>query len=195
MKIMIFGKNTLLPYLLNRRINRLDYVVCSHFDTDHCKGLIYIMENIKIKHLIISKQPKNCNNFEEFLEIAKIKNINIIIVNKGSSINIEKDLYLDILWPDSKNFISENSLNNNSIVCKLNYKNFSCVFTGDIEEIAEREILNIYKNNTEILKSTILKVAHHGSKSSSTEEFLNAVKPKIALIRSRRKEQFWSSKY
>ena len=195
MKIIIYGKNILLPYLLNRRINKIDYLIFSHFDTDHCKGLIYIMENIKIKNLIISKQPKNCNNFEEFLEIAKIKNINIIIVNKGSSINIEKDLYLDILWPDSKNFISENSLNNNSIVCKLNYKNFSCVFTGDIEEIAEREILNIYKNNTEILKSTILKVAHHGSKSSSTEEFLNAVKPKIALIRSRRKEQFWSSKY
>lgn len=61
------------------------------------------------------------------------------------------------------------------------YQDISVLFTGDIEEIAEKTILEEYKN-TNILKSTILKVAHHGSKSSSTEEFLNAVKPKIVLI-------------
>lgn len=59
------------------------------------------------------------------------------------------------------------------------YQKFSILFTGDIEQIAEKEILKKYGDT---LKSTILKVAHHGSKSSSTEEFLNAVKPKIALI-------------
>ena len=56
------------------------------------------------------------------------------------------------------------------------------LFTGDIEEIAEKEILDKYKENTEFLKSTILKVAHHGSKTSSTKEFINIVKPKYAVI-------------
>lgn len=63
----------------------------------------------------------------------------------------------------------------------MQYKGISILFTGDIEEIAEKAILEKYKD-TNKLKSTILKVAHHGSKSSSTEEFLNAVKPKVALI-------------
>lgn len=66
-------------------------------------------------------------------------------------------------------------------MAKLLYKNFSILFTGDIEEIAEKQILEEYKNSN-ILKSEILKVAHHGSKTSSTQSFLENVKPKIALI-------------
>lgn len=66
-------------------------------------------------------------------------------------------------------------------MAKLLYKNFSILFTGDIEEIAEKQIIEEYKNSN-ILKSEILKVAHHGSKSSSIQSFLEKVKPKIALI-------------
>lgn len=76
--------------------------------------------------------------------------------------------------------ILENILNNNSIVCKLNYKNVSVLFTGDIEEIAEKKIVSLYDSN--ILNSTILKVAHHGSKTSSIQDFISKVNPKIALI-------------
>ena len=97
-------------------------------------------------------------------------------------INIEKEIRLRVLWPDSKNKINENVLNNNSLVCKLEYKNFSIMLTGDIEEIAEKAILAKYKRNVKILKSNILKVADHGSKSSSTEDFIKAVMPEIALI-------------
>ena len=89
---------------------------------------------------------------------------------------------MDILWPKDELQILENPINNNSIVSKLVYKNFSILFTGDIEEIAEKEILNTYKNNLDILNATILKVAHHGSKTSSSLEFLKEVKPKYALI-------------
>ena len=67
------------------------------------------------------------------------------------------------------------------MVCKLVYNKFSMLFTGDIEEVAENEILSKY-NNFKLLKSTILKVAHHGSKTSSTQNFLNAVKPQYAVI-------------
>lgn len=85
------------------------------------------------------------------------------------------------MWPDSKNIISENGINNNSLVFKMEYNKFSILFTGDIEKVAEEAILQKYKD-ANVLKSTILKVAHHGSKSSSIEEFLEKVKPKIALI-------------
>ena len=76
--------------------------------------------------------------------------------------------------------IHENVLNNNSIVCKLNYRNVSVLFTGDIEEIAEKKIVNLY--DSKVLNSNILKVAHHGSKSSSCNEFVSKVNPKIVLV-------------
>ena len=97
----------------------------------------------------------------------------------GDKIHIDKSTYIDVLWPDTKNIIKENILNNNSLVCKLLYKDFSMLFTGDIEEIAEEKILSLYKNK---LKSTILKIAHHGSKTSSMQEFIDAVSPGISLI-------------
>ena len=87
---------------------------------------------------------------------------------------------MQILWPKEKQ-IQENILNNNSVVTKLKYKNFGVLFTGDIEEIAEKQILQEYKESN-ILKSNILKVGHHGSKTSSIQEFLEAVNPNIALI-------------
>ena len=132
--------------------------------------------------MIISKQGKDCANLEKFKKIVGKKNTNVKVVGKGDRVQIEKNLYLDILWPDNQNLISDNILNNNSIVCKLKYKSFSCVFTGDIEELAEKQILHEYKNNKDLFKSTILKVAHHGSKTSSSNDFLKAVCPNIALI-------------
>ena len=176
------GKKILFPYLLDRGINKIDYVIISHFDTDHCKSFEYIMKNMSVENVVISKQPEDSENYREFLRILKTRKINVIIVNKGDKLYIEKDLYFYTIWPDKDNFISENMLNNNSIVCKLIYKEFACIFTGDIEKIAEERILKQYENNTSILKSTILKVAHHGSKSSSIQEMLDKIKPEIALI-------------
>ncbi len=150
----------------------------SHFDTDHCGGLFEILQNIKVKNVIIGKQFEDSENYQKFLKIVKENKIKIHVVEAGKRIKIEKNLYFDILWPSSNNIIMENSINNNSLVCKMVYKNFSCIFTGDIEKIAEKAILEKYKD----LKSTILKVAHHGSKSSSIEEFLHSVKPKISII-------------
>lgn len=144
------------------------------------------MEKLKVGQVIISKQGENSENYRKFKQIVKEKKIKVTAVGATSGrmqkLKIEKNLYLDILWPNNEKLIPENILNNNSIVCKLHYKDFSMLFTGDIEEIAEKQILNEYKNNLSILNSTMLKVAHHGSKTSSLQEFIEVVKPKIALI-------------
>lgn len=176
------GKRTLLPYLLDRKINKIDYIIISHFDQDHIGGLLTIMQELEVRQVIVAKQGETSEHYGNFKKIVKEKKIKVVVVEKGERIKIEKDLYFDILWPNNSNFISENVLNNNSIACKLCYENFSMLFTGDIEEIAERKILQEYKNNIHVLSSTILKVGHHGSKTSSTQDFLNAVKPKLALI-------------
>ena len=184
------GKNTLIPYLLARRIKKIDYVIVSHFDTDHVGGLLTVMEELKVGKVVISKQVEDSENFQKFKEIVKEKCIKVIVVEKGDRLKIEDNFYFDILWPDNSNLITENVLNNNSIVCKLQYKKFSMLFTGDIEEIAEKQILQEYKEKANIFNSTILKVAHHGSKTSSTQEFLDATKPSIAVIGVGEKNKF-----
>lgn len=145
-------------------------------------GLLYIMQEIKVNNIIIGKQYKSSENYEEFIKIVKEKKINVKIVEGGEKVSIEDNLYFDIIWPFSDNMISDNSINNNSLVCKLNYKNYSMLFTGDIEAIAEKTILKKYSKNLNILKSDILKVAHHGSKTSSITEFIEKIKPKYAII-------------
>lgn len=144
------------------------------------------MEEIKVKNIAVCHQGKNSENYQKYKKIIKEKNIKDIVVKKGDEILIENNLKIKILWPKEKQ-ISENILNNNSIVLKINYKNnFSMIFTGYIEKIEEKEIINEYKNSN-LLKSDILKVGHHGSKTSTTQEFLEKISPKIALIGVRQK--------
>ena len=155
-------------------------MIISHFDEDHVGGIFSVLKEFDVRKVIIGEQYEISENYKQFLEIVKEQRILVKIVKKGNQINIEKDTKISILFPDS-NYINENILNNNSLVSKFEYKDFSILFTGDIEKIAEDELVNMYKKSN-ILKSTVLKVAHHGSKSSSTEKFLELVSPQIALI-------------
>lgn len=174
------GKNTLLPYLLDRGISKIDYLMVSHFDSDHVGGLFAILENLKVENIIISRQGEESENFTEFMGLVNEKNINLIIVKKGDFIYIDRYSYFEILFPEEE-YIRENILNNNSIVAKFTSKNTSMLFTGDIEETSEDRLCELY-GTTNKLEADILKVAHHGSKTSSTEDFLGLVNPKIVLI-------------
>lgn len=136
------------------------------------------MKKLTVKNVIISKQIKDSENYKEFLKIVKEKNINVILVQTGDKIKIDNDSYFEIIWPE-KEQITENVLNNNSLVAKFICKNLKMLFTGDIEEIAEKNIIKKYPQK---LKADIIKIAHHGSKTSSTQEFLELVSPKFALI-------------
>ena len=176
-----YGKNVVLPYLLDRKISSLDYIMVSHFDSDHAGGVIEILENISVKNLIIAKQFEENECFKKVIEICNKKKINIIIVKAGDVLKIDKYLKFRILWPSNEIKIEENQINNNSIITRLECFNFKMLFTGDIEQVAEKAILNKY-NESILLKSNVLKVAHHGSKTSTTEEFLKKVNPKIVLI-------------
>lgn len=184
-----YGKNVLFPFLINKGVRKIDFLIFSHFDSDHCGGLIYLLENIKVEKILIGKQFEKNENFEYIVNSANKKHIKIIELQAGNKINIEKNSSLEILWPSVAEKISENAINNNSLVCKFVYKNFSMLLTGDIESIAEEKLIEKYKN-TNRLNANILKIAHHGSKTSSNQEFLNEVNPKIALIGVGRKNKF-----
>lgn len=150
------GKKTVIPYLLDRGYTKLDYIIISHFDLDHVAGLLSVIEELKVKNVIISKQKEDTKQYQQFLKLVKEKKIAVTVVKRGNRIQIEKGIYFDILWPEN-NLMEENPLNNNSIVTQFYYNQFSMLFTGDIEEPTEKLLLEKKIN----LKADILKVAHH----------------------------------
>ena len=179
------GESTLLPYILDRGYTKIDYIFISHFDQDHVGGILTILEELKVGQVYIAKQEQDSENYQKFLKVVKDKKIKVKVLKQGDCLKIEKNLYFDILWPIEEQ-IQENILNNNAMVMKLRYGKFSMLFTGDIEEVAEEKILEFYKEKIDkgenILKSKVLKVAHHGSKTSTTQSFFEKVNPEICLI-------------
>ncbi len=136
-KILIDGGegkvDILLSYLLDRRIRTLDYVVISHFDSDHCNGLIKVIEKLKVKNIIISEQAYLS---EEYINIANVinkKKIKAIKVKQGDKLSIDKDVNMDILYPTEK--LEYTDLNNNSMVAKISYNQFSIMFTRRYRKI------------------------------------------------------------
>lgn len=175
------GKNVVLPYLLKHGITKIDVLFISHFDTDHCSGLWYVLQNLKVDYVILGKQMETNDNYWNFQKIAKEKKIKVKEVTAGQQIKLEKNLTCHILWPESQKEIAENTINNQSLVFQLVYRKFTMLLTGDIEKIAEEKLIQKY-GKTNALPSNLLKIPHHGSKTSSTDEFLRCIKPQVALI-------------
>ena len=129
------------------------------------------MENIRIKTLIFLEQTKESQEYQEVIEIVNQNKIKVQTLKAGDRIELEDDIIIEVLYPTNEKFEDQN---NNSMVLKLNYGKFK----GDIEQKAEKMLLEQKID----VSATILKIAHHGSKSSTTEEFLKKVNPRIALI-------------
>ena len=160
------GKGVLLPYLKKNGVKTLDYVFISHLDGDHCKNLKVLSENMEIKNLVFRK-----NGYVDY--IRKYGNLNVKkVVDIESSTNILiEDMEADIF--QISNSIVENE---KSIIINLKINDKKILFTGDIGFFTENQIL---KNN---IKCDYLKVAHHGSKNSTSTEFLKSSSPKECII-------------
>jgi len=186
------GTQILLPYLLNRGVRVIDYVIISHFHSDHTNGLVAVFENISVRNVVISRQSSYTREYEVIMEVLERNNIPILIVEAGNRIILDNYTYIDILHPGER-LIPDNmrGINNNSIVCRLVFGEFSMIFTGDIEDLGEIELVRRY-GSTGMLESTILKVAHHGSGTSTTQEFVDSSRPQIAVVGVGRNNQFRS---
>lgn len=156
------GENITLPYLLDRRISKLDYVIISHFDSDHVQGLWAVLNHIKVENVVISKQYEMTENFQKFLKIVKEKRLNVLVVKRGDVIKVDNSSRIEVLFPvaDVKAYISQNLINNNSIVCKFINKNVSVLYTGDIEKVAEEKLVEMYRGSP-ALEADVVKVSHH----------------------------------
>lgn len=168
------GENVLLPYLKSKGINDIDFLFISHMDSDHINGIFEIIGNIDIENIFIPNVEYENKNYEKLIRLANENNINIYKLKNGDKLTLGKDINFYILSP-YKNFNNKKE-NNNSLVIKMEYKNTKTLFTGDIEKETENIILN------ELEDIDILKVAHHGSKTSTNIDFFEKIKPEVSLI-------------
>ncbi|WP_265444568.1 DNA internalization-related competence protein ComEC/Rec2 [Acetivibrio straminisolvens] len=171
------GENSVVPFLLDYGAAKIDLVVVTHGHDDHYKGLLPVLENFKVENLIIPDVDIN-EGFSDALEIAQKRKIPVEKCEKGDVITLDKRTYIEVLHPKKGAYFNESDVNNNSLVLKLNFKDVSILFTGDIEKEAERLLCEDGVD----LSADVLKVAHHGSLTSSTEEFLDSVNPDVAVI-------------
>ena len=157
----------------------IDLVILTHPDADHITGLVKVLNYYQIEHILTSGLEKDTAIYMKWKELIEEKNISLSLAQQGQRIILQNNVILEILWPD-QNLISSysNPANNVSVVTRLVYDDIEILLTGDIEKKVE----NYLVNQDFDLESDILKLAHHGSKSSTIFNFLKAVNPKIAVI-------------
>ena len=173
------GGKVVIPYLRRKGISEINLLILTHPNLDHLEGLLPVLREFKVGMVLDSGLICDISEYREFISIIKEKNILYHQAKVGDNFVFSKNLEMLLLNPlYTSNLSNESDFNNASIVIKLFYKNADFLFTGDVEEDAEKRML-IWQN---ILKSDVLKVAHHGSSSSSSLEFLEKVNPIIAVI-------------
>lgn len=165
-----------LNYLDKQNVKRIDYLIAIHPHEDQIGGLIDVVNNYEIGKIYIPNVEHTTKTFEDFLLAIQNKGKKITAAKAGNMIIDKKGLSVKILAPED-NFTYDN-LNDYSVVIKLNYKNISFLFTGDAESLSESTMMSKGYD----LKADVLKVGHHGSKTSTTDEFLSKVAPKYAVI-------------
>ncbi len=157
----------------------IDIVILTHSDADHITGLIEILDRYDVKNVVYSDIIRKSALYNAWQDVVAEEGANIIDPIAGKTINLGNDIILTIIYPgESLAGKTMEKTNNNSVITMLKYGETEVLLTGDIEKQTERSVvLNGMSVDTDILK-----VAHHGSKTSTIEEFLTAVSPEVAII-------------
>lgn len=181
------SRDELVQQLKARNVKTLDVVLITHPHGDHLGGMAALFKAFPIKQIYDNGQSANTAMYKNYLKNIKTKNIPYKALKKGDTITLGDDVKFAVLSPGTP-FTKENTpgvsasglTNDNSIVCKLTYGKFSVLFTGDAQKEVETQLLKDYGSSD--LHADVLKVGHHGSKTSSSPEFIKAVSPKAATI-------------
>lgn len=157
----------------------IDLVILTHPDKDHISGLLEVLKQYEVENVLWTGILQDTERWQEWSKLIKEEGADIRIAQFGQRIVFSKGIFLDIIYPFEN--LSGREIerdNNTSVVSKLIAGDNSFLFTGDIEKKAEQELVDSNIG----LDSDVLKVSHHGSKTSSSREFLETVKPEIAVI-------------
>lgn len=167
------ASDTVVDYLNDHGIEKLEYVVCSHGHADHCGGLDAVVENFEVGTVFTSPYPGDTSSYEIFSDTVSAKGLAMTVPELGESYTLG-EAKLEFIGPLEE----YDNLNDDSLVMRLEYGDTSFLFTGDMTSKAERDLLEDGAN----VKCDVLKVGHHGSSGSSSYRFLYEAEPKIAVI-------------
>ncbi|MGH8013419.1 MAG: DNA internalization-related competence protein ComEC/Rec2 [Candidatus Binataceae bacterium] len=170
------GERIVAPYLWSRRIMHVDYIALSHPDRDHFGGLIFIARNFSPSQFWTTGVTSNDASYTELLDAIKQAGTHTQLVDANTPMLLIGGARVRCLGPPAGD-AGENH-NNTSMVLRMDYGHASFLFTGDLEAKGERELIESGAD----LSATVLKVPHHGSDTSSTQEFLKAIQPRVAVI-------------
>lgn len=168
------SEEDLISYLDNLNIQKFDYLVGTHTHEDHIGGMDKIVKKYDFDSILFPKTTSNTKTFENFVTEVKNKNKKLTAPDTTKTY-ILGDATFEILSPLKDEYEDQN---NYSIVIKLKYKDTSFLFTGDAEKLVEEDILDTNKD----ISADVIKIGHHGSSTSTSEEFLKKVNPKYAVI-------------
>ena len=176
------GPSSIILEKLNKEMpfwdRTIDLVILTHPESDHLTGLLDVLRSYKVKNILWTGILIDSAGFKKWAELIRQENAKIYIAQSGQKITIGKTSF-EILFPfENLENKSVKDTNNTSIVLRLDFGEISLLFAGDIYKSAERELLNLAKQ----LDADVLKVGHHGSKTSTAEEFIIVVSPEIAVI-------------
>lgn len=158
----------------------VDLLILTHPHADHVNGLVDVLRRYTVRRVLYTGALHTSQKYLDFLALIRDRGIPLEIVDAPRDIMLGGGIDLRLLYP-LRSFRDESvqELNDTSIVAKLSYGDSSFLFTGDAEAVVERELL---ERDTAVLNADVLKVGHHGSDSSSTGAFLDAVSPDYAAI-------------
>ncbi len=185
------GERVVAPYLWRNKIRTVDMLILTHPDADHLNGLIYILKHFHVKQVISSHQEAESIEYQSFKNLIRSKKIShpeFYALPRRMNIN---GVTLEILHPapdfDPGRRTPGRSFNDNSLIIKAGFNQHTLLFPGDVGKPGEMEAV---ANAGAALHSTILLAPHHGSKSSSTPDFLDAVDPEVVIISCGRENRF-----
>jgi competence protein ComEC len=171
------GEGVVSEYLWSLGLDRVDYILPTHADADHIDGLNDVARNFRVRGAIVARTPSDDHEYTRFAKTMKEASVPIERVGAGDVLHFDS-VTVDVLWPPPTDATAAPWRNNDGTVMRMRYGNQVFMFTADIEKEAEAQIL---KEGTD-LRSMIVKVPHHGSRTSSTEAFVEATRPGIAVI-------------
>lgn len=173
------GKYRIEPYLKSQGIGTLDYVFLTHGDSDHSNGVLELLKRqhfgVRIETLVLPINFRQDESLRDIAELALEKEVQVVMMQAGENLT-EGEMKIHCLQPSADEKILTG--NAGSLVLEVVYGEFVMLCTGDVELEGERMLISKVKGK----EYDVLKVAHHGSKNSTTEQFLQEIRPKMALI-------------
>jgi competence protein ComEC len=182
------GRTVIVPFLQSQSVGKLDALIITHADADHCNGLLAVVREVPVGIVIDGAQQGDASAAEYLQlrqELAR-REIPVIAAHAGQQLNLGGGARIKVISPLDPPLRGENSDNNNAAVVKLEFGKTSILLTADIEREAEERLARRGAD----LRCTILKVAHHGSQTSTQETFLRAAAPNAAIISCGRYNRF-----